>query len=73
MNILNEKVQGDLYFDAHFYKLSVYSKLQSLLTQMVIDILLGMLMLLIVHAYTQEILSILHYFGQFLHIEVLER
>jgi phosphatidylinositol glycan class Q protein len=70
---LNEKVQGDLYFDAHFYKLSVYSKLQSLLTQMVIDILLGLIMLLIVQAYTQEILSILHYFGQFLHIEVLER
>lgn len=30
-------------------------------------------MLLIVQAYTKEILNILHYFGQFLHIEVLER
>ena len=70
---MNEKVDGNLYFDTHFYKLSVYSKLQSLLTQMVVDIFLGLVMLLIVQAYTVEILTILHYFGQFLHIEVLER
>jgi hypothetical protein len=40
---------------------------------MVFDIVLGILMLLIVIAFTTEILSVLHYFGQFLHIEVLER
>ena len=40
---------------------------------MVVDILLGLVMLLIVLAYTNEILAVLHYFGQFLHIEVLER
>jgi len=66
-------VTNDLYFDQHFYKLSVYIKLQSLITSMVFDIVLGILMLLIVVAFTTEILSILHYFGQFLHIEVLER
>jgi N-acetylglucosaminyl transferase component (Gpi1) len=44
-----------------------------MIISMVFDILIGLLMLLIVNAYTQEILNILHYFGQFLHIEVLER
>ncbi len=44
-----------------------------MIISMVFDILIGLLMLLIVNAYTAEILHILHYFGQFLHIEVLER
>jgi hypothetical protein len=53
--------------------MSVYSKLQSMIVSMVFDILLGIILLLVVKAYTSEILAILHYFGQFLHIEVLER
>ena len=40
---------------------------------MVFDIILGLFLLLVVNAYTAEILAILHYFGQFLHIEVLRR
>lgn len=40
---------------------------------MVFDILLGVFLFLVVKAYTTEILAILHYFGQFLHIEVLRR
>ena len=34
---------------------------------------LGVCMLFVINYYTKEILDILHYFGQFLHIEVLER
>ena len=73
LQILSQKIDGDNYFDHHFYMLSVYSKLQSLITSMVFDIILGVFLLLIVNAYTTEILAILHYFGQFLHIEVLRR
>jgi phosphatidylinositol glycan class Q protein len=40
---------------------------------MVIDVLLGIFMLLTINFYTKEIMEVLHYFGKFLHIEVLER
>lgn len=40
---------------------------------MVLDVLLGICMLYTIHFYTKEIMDILHYFGKFLHIEVLER
>lgn len=40
---------------------------------MVLDVLLGICMLLTIHFYTKEIMDVLHYFGKFLHIEVLER
>lgn len=53
--------------------MSIYSKLQSLITSMVLDVLLGICMLLTIHFYTKEIMDVLHYFGKFLHIEVLER
>lgn len=75
MEMLGEKVRvGDhQYFDMHFYKMAVYSKLQSLITSMVLDVILGVLMFFVITAYTKEILDVLHYFGQFLHIEVLQR
>lgn len=73
MDILHEKVTTEQYFDMHFYKMSIYIKLQALITSMVIDIVLGIVMLFVINRYTKEILEILHYFGQFLHIEVLER
>jgi phosphatidylinositol glycan class Q protein len=53
--------------------MSMYLKLQSLITSMVIDILLGIGLLTLIHYYTKEMLEVLHYFGRFLHIEVLER
>ena len=40
---------------------------------MVIDLLMGISLLFIINEYSKEILDILHYFGQFLHVEVLER
>ena len=53
--------------------MSIYVKLASLIVQFVIDIALGALMLYFLTYKSQEILKILHYFGQGLHIEVLER
>ena len=40
---------------------------------MVCDVLIGIFFLFLIHFYTKEILEVLHYFGKFLHIEVLER
>ena len=37
-------------FDFHFYKLAIYSKFASLLTQMVLDIIFGILFLIYLHA-----------------------
>ena len=52
-----------MYFDLHFYKLSVSTKLQSLITSMVLDVVMGICLLYIINAYTKEILDVLHYFG----------
>lgn len=73
MEMLEVKASEDKYFEMHFYKMSVYSKLQSLITSMVADVIMGVIMLFVITSYTKEILDILHYFGQFLYIDVLKR
>lgn len=50
-------------FDFHFYKLAIYSKFASLLTQMVLDILFGILFLIYLHAQTTSALIVLHWIG----------
>jgi phosphatidylinositol glycan class Q protein len=40
---------------------------------MVLDIIMGICLLFVIKAYSREIVEVLHYFGHFLHIEVLER
>jgi hypothetical protein len=73
MDILDLKVKEDQYFEMHFYRMTIYSKLQSLITSMVADVIMGVIMLFVIEYYTKEILDILHYFGQIFHIEVLKR
>ena len=73
LRILLEKSPDHLLMDNHFFKMSIYLKLASLIFQFVIDLLLGVVFLLILKSYSSQILEILHYFGQGLHIEVLER
>jgi hypothetical protein len=63
LRILKEKVPNELYFDNHFYKMSIYVKLASLITQFVIDITLGLFVLYLLYNYSSMILELLHYFG----------
>ena len=51
-------------FDFHFYKIAIYSKFASLLTQMVLDIIFGILFLIYLHAQTTSALIVLHWIGQ---------
>ena len=59
-------------FDFHFYKLAIYSKFASLLTQMVLDIIFGILFLIYLHYQTTSALIVLHWIGQGLQLEVLK-
>jgi hypothetical protein len=46
----NEKIKGNQNpFDFHLYKLAIYAKFSSLLTQMVLDIFLGCLLMLFLY------------------------
>ena len=58
-------------FDFHYYKMAIYCKFTSLLTQMVLDIIFGMLFLIYLHAQTTNALIVLHWIGQGLQLEVL--
>lgn len=59
-------------FDFHFYKMAIYSKFASLLTQMVLDIILGFLFLIYLRTQTTSALNVLHYIGKGLQLEVLK-
>jgi hypothetical protein len=60
-------------FDFHFYKLAIYLKFSALLSQMVLDILFGILFLIYLHAQTTSALIVLHWIGQGLQLEVLKK
>mmetsp|Transcript_3387 Transcript_3387/g.5698 ORF Transcript_3387/g.5698 Transcript_3387/m.5698 type:complete len:563 (-) Transcript_3387:73-1761(-) len=60
-------------FDFHFYKLAIFSKFASLLTQMVLDILFGILFMVYLHVQTTNALIVLHWIGQGLQLEVLRK
>jgi len=51
-------------FDFHFYKLTIYSKFASLLTQMVLDVMFGILFLIYLHTQMRSVLIVLHWIGQ---------
>jgi hypothetical protein len=59
-------------FDFHFYKMAIYSKFASLLTQMVLDIILGFLFLIYLRTQTTSAWNVLHYIGKGLQLEVLK-
>jgi hypothetical protein len=63
LRILLEKSPDHMLMDNHFFKMSIYLKLASLIFQFVIDLLLGVVFLLILKSYSSQILEILHYFG----------
>lgn len=58
-------------FDFHFYKLAIYTRFASLLTQMVLDIISGIMILFVMHSQTTSVLRVLHWSGQGLQLEVL--
>ena len=60
-------------FDFHFYKLAIYSKFASLLTQMVLDIIFGILFLIYLRKQIHSALIVLHWIGQGLQLEVLKQ
>lgn len=60
-------------FDFHFYKMAIYSKFASLLSQMVLDIILGFLFLIYLRTQTTSALNVLHYIGKGLQLEVLKQ
>mmetsp|Transcript_11068 Transcript_11068/g.16824 ORF Transcript_11068/g.16824 Transcript_11068/m.16824 type:complete len:160 (-) Transcript_11068:864-1343(-) len=60
-------------FDFHFYKLAIFSKFASLLTQMVLDVSFGCLFMIYLHYKTTNALIVLHWIGQGLQLEVLSK
>lgn len=50
-------------FDFHFYKLAIYLKFSALLTQMVLDIIFGILFLVYLQYQTTNALIVLHWIG----------
>lgn len=60
-------------FDFHFYKLAIYTRFASLLTQIVLDILSGIFLLIVLHTQTTSVLRVLHWSGQGLQLERLQR
>lgn len=59
-------------FDFHFNKQAIYQKFISLLTQMVLDILIGIFILILLHQHTQIALDFLHWALQGLELEALK-
>ena len=59
-------------FDFHFYKMAIYTKFASLLTQLVLDIVLGFLFMIYLQAQTENVLSMLHYIASGLQMQVLK-
>lgn len=60
-------------FDFHFYKMAIYSKFASLLSQMVLDIILGIVFLTYLRTQTTSALNVLHYIGSGLQLERLKQ
>lgn len=53
--------------------MAIYSKFASLLTQMVLDIFLGILFLMYLRTQTTSALNVLHYLGSGLQLEKLKQ
>jgi hypothetical protein len=47
----------------HFYKLAVFTRLCSQITQIVFDVFFGMVVLYLIAYYTKEVLETVHFFG----------
>lgn len=68
-----QKIMPYQIFDNHFRSLTIFFKLQSFYLHFILDLCFGIFTFFILVNYTSEILEILHYFGQGLHIDVLTR
>jgi len=72
--LLHEKPnKNQNMFDFHFYKLAMFSKFASLLTQMVLDVVFGILFMIYLHYKTTNALIVLHWIGHGLQLEVLSK
>jgi len=71
INILKTPIPDDNHFDYHYYYMSLYLKLNSQVVSFLLDFAMGIILCFILSNYAQEILELLHYFGQGLHIDVL--
>lgn len=60
-------------FDFHFYKMAIYSKFASLLSQIVLDLIFGFLFLICLRTQTDTALKVLHYVGSGLQLEKLKQ
>lgn len=72
--LTRERPQRNLnMFDFHFYKLALYTKFAAILTQMVLDIIFGILFMKYLHTQTTSVLIVFHWIGQDLQLEVLKK
>lgn len=64
LQLLKEKpAHPQLCYDNHFYKMSIYIKMASLIVQFVFDIVMGLAMLYFIKYHSQDIMNLFHYFG----------
>jgi hypothetical protein len=59
-------------FDYHFHRMAIFSMFASLLTQIIIDIVLGILLLTILKFYANQTLDFLHWATDGLTLQVLQ-
>lgn len=60
-------------FDFHFFQLAIYSRFAALLTQMVLDIIFGVIFILLLNTQITGALNVLHWLGQGMELEVLQK
>lgn len=58
-------------FDYHFYKMAMYSKFAAIMTQIILDIIMGLISMYILQAETHKALTLFHWILQGLELDVL--
>ena len=59
-------------FDHHFNKLAIFTMVASLLTQMIVDVVLGVFFIFFLHYYSETSLVFLHWATDGLNLDVLK-
>ena len=71
-NLQDGKPYTASYVDFHLYKLALYIKFCSQVTQLVVDITLGLLFLLFIYKFPDTFFELSNYVGSNLHLEDIQ-